>query len=67
MPWPVLSPAAVKRLWREVCTADAVLLHDSLYMTSIVTFLAARASHTPLIVLQHIGQVAVSQSDPARR
>jgi glycosyltransferase involved in cell wall biosynthesis len=57
VPWPVLSPAAVRRLWREVGAADAVLLHDSLYMTSIVTYLAARASRTPLVVLQHIGQV----------
>jgi glycosyltransferase involved in cell wall biosynthesis len=57
VPWPVLSPAAVARLWRAVRAADAVLLHDSLYMTSIVTFLAARASRTPLTVLQHIGAV----------
>ena len=57
VPWPVLSPAAVARLWREVRAADAVLLHDSLYMTSMVTFLAAGTSRTPLIVLQHIGAV----------
>jgi glycosyltransferase involved in cell wall biosynthesis len=57
VPWPVLSPAAVARIWREVRAADAVLLHDSLYMTSIVTFLAAKASRTPLTVIQHIGAV----------
>ncbi len=57
VPWPVLSPAAALRLWREVREADAVLLHDSLYMTSIVTFLAAKASRTPLAVIQHIGAV----------
>jgi glycosyltransferase involved in cell wall biosynthesis len=57
VPWPVLSPAAVARLWREVRAADAVLLHDSLYMASIVTFLAAKASRTPLAVIQHIGAV----------
>jgi glycosyltransferase involved in cell wall biosynthesis len=57
VPWPVLSPAAIARLWRAVRAADAVLLHDSLYMTSIVTFLAAKASRTPLAVIQHIGAV----------
>ena len=57
VPWPLLSPAAVARLWREVRAADAVLLHDSLYMTSIVTFLAAKASGTPLAIIQHIGAV----------
>lgn len=65
VPWPMLSPAAVVRLWREVRAADAVLLHDSLYMTSIVTFLAARASRTPLAVIQHIG--AVPYRNPALR
>jgi glycosyltransferase involved in cell wall biosynthesis len=57
VPWPVLSLPAVARLWREVRDADGVLLHDSLFMTSIVTFLAARASRTPLAVIQHIGAV----------
>ena len=57
VPWPVLSLAAAARLWREVRGADAVLLHDSLFMTSIVTFLAAKASGTPLAVIQHIGVV----------
>jgi glycosyltransferase involved in cell wall biosynthesis len=57
VPWPLLSPAAIRQLWRAVREADAVLLHDSLYMTSIVTFLAARASRTPLVIVQHIGAV----------
>lgn len=57
VPWPVLSPSAIGKLWRAVRSADAVLLHDSLYMTSIVTFLAARASRTPLVIVQHIGAV----------
>jgi glycosyltransferase involved in cell wall biosynthesis len=57
VPWPVLSPRAVARLWRAVGAADAVLLHDSLYMTSVVSFLAARAARKPLLVVQHIGQI----------
>jgi glycosyltransferase involved in cell wall biosynthesis len=57
VPWPVLSPLAIARLWREVRAADAVLLHDCLYMTSVVAFLAARANRTPLAVIQHIGAV----------
>ena len=52
VPWPVLSLAAAARLWREVRGADAVLLHDSLFMTSIVTFLAAKAAGTPLAVME---------------
>jgi len=57
VPWPVLSPAAVARIWREVRAADAVLLHDALYMSSVVTFLAAKAHRKPLTIIQHIGQI----------
>ena len=57
VPWPVLSPAAIARIWRAARQADAVLLHDSLYMSSIVAFLAAKANRTPLVVIQHIGAV----------
>jgi len=57
VPWPVLSPGSIARLWREVREADAVLLHDALYMASVVTFLAAKAHRRPLAVIQHIGQI----------
>ncbi len=57
VPWPVLSPGSIARLWREVKAADAVLLHDALYMASVVTFLAAKAHRRPLVIVQHIGQI----------
>ena len=57
VPWPALSPRSVLRLWREVRDADAVLLHDALYMASLVTFLAAKAHRRPLVIIQHIGQI----------
>jgi len=57
VPWPVLSPGGIARLWREVGAADAILLHDALYMASVVTFLAAKAHRKPLIIIQHIGHI----------
>jgi glycosyltransferase involved in cell wall biosynthesis len=57
VPWPMLSPGSIARLWREVKAADAVLLHDALYMASVVTFLAAKAHRRPLVIVQHIGQI----------
>ena len=57
VPWPLLGPSAIDRIWRETAAADAVLLHDSLYMTSIVAAAAARAHGKPLVVVQHIGLV----------
>jgi glycosyltransferase involved in cell wall biosynthesis len=57
VPWPVLSPGGVARIWREVGAADAILLHDALYMASVVTFLAAKAHRKPLTIIQHIGHI----------
>ena len=57
VPWPVLSPGSIAQLWREVKVADAVLLHDALYMASVVTFVAAKAHRRPLVIIQHIGQI----------
>jgi glycosyltransferase involved in cell wall biosynthesis len=34
-----------------------VLLHDALYMASVVTFLAAKAQRRPLTIIQHIGHI----------
>jgi glycosyltransferase involved in cell wall biosynthesis len=65
VPWPILPPKALRRLWRAVGEADAVLLHDALYMTSVATFLAAKAQRKPLLILQHIG--AVPYKNPALR
>jgi glycosyltransferase involved in cell wall biosynthesis len=57
VPFPLLSPAAIGRLFAEVRGADAVLLHDSLYVTSMATFVATRRAKKPLVILQHIGAV----------
>ena len=57
VPYPLLSPSAVMRLVRAVRQADAVLVHDSLYLTSLVAAAAARLSGKPLVVVQHIGEV----------
>jgi len=37
--------------------ADIVLVHDGIYLTSIVAALAARVRRKPLVVVQHIGEV----------
>lgn len=57
VPYPVLGLSGMRRLIEEVRAAEAVILHDSLYVTSIVTFLAAKALERPLLVVQHIGEV----------
>lgn len=57
IPFPLLGPSALARLFGEIRRADVVMLHDSLYPISMATALAARLTRTPLVLVQHIGSV----------
>jgi glycosyltransferase involved in cell wall biosynthesis len=57
IPYPVLFPSAWRAIFKEATQADIVLVHDALYMTSIVAYLAARRYRKPFVIVQHIGLV----------
>lgn len=57
LPYPIAQPMAFGAIRREVARADVVILHDCLYPTNIVAFLAARWLGKPVVVTQHIGNV----------
>ena len=57
LPYPILHPFACALIVRQVRAADVVLVHDSIYLTSIVAAVAARFHSKPLVVVQHIGEV----------
>ncbi len=57
LPYPLLYPSAWHALWAEAKTADVIVIHDAIYMTSIFGWLVARAHSKPVIVVQHIGVV----------
>ena len=57
IPFPIPGLSALARIGRAVREADAVLLHDSLYLTNVAAFLAARWHGRPVAVVQHIGEV----------
>jgi phosphatidylinositol alpha-1,6-mannosyltransferase len=57
VPYPVWSPAALWRLWRAVRAADAVHLHDCLYLQNAVAYAAARLAARPVLVTQHVGMI----------
>jgi len=57
IPYPLACPSAWRRIFRETKRADAVLIHDGLYLTSVVAALAAYSVGKPYIVVQHIGMV----------
>ena len=56
-PYPLWSPSGLAKLVRGVRQADAVHLHDCLYLPCIVAWAAARASRRPVIVTQHVGAI----------
>lgn len=57
VPYPLWSPAALRRVAKAARGADAVHLHDCLYLPNIVAFAAARLAGRPVVVTQHVGMV----------
>lgn len=56
-PYPLWSFSGLAKLVRSVRTADAVHLHDCLYLPNLVAWAAARVSRRPVIVTQHVGLI----------
>lgn len=57
LPMPVPFPLAAWRLWREAGRADALVIHDGLYVTSILAAISARWHKRPYVLIQHIGEI----------
>ena len=57
VPYPLWSLGALRKLAKEVRTADAVHLHDCLYLPNIVAYVVARLAGRPVLVTQHVGMV----------
>ncbi len=57
LPMPVPMPVSAAKLWRAVGRSDGVIVHDALYVTSIIATLAARWYGKPIILIQHIGSI----------
>ena len=52
---PLPSRAAQRRLEQEVSAADAVIVHDALYVSSLLAARYASKHRKPWILVQHIG------------
>lgn len=57
IPMPIPTFSGIVRLFRAIRGADAVLVHDALYPTSVLAFIAARIWRKPFIVVAHLGAV----------
>ena len=58
LPMPLPMPRAIRALARAVCASDAVVVHDALYITSILALLLAKAQGKPCLMIQHIAGIA---------
>src|SRR5439155_11635322 len=58
VPLPIPAPADAERLADACAKADAIIVHDGLYPTSVVARLAGRRARRPVMIVQHIGAVA---------
>lgn len=57
IPYPIWSPRSIVQMAREIRAAEAIHLHDCLYMGNILAYLIARYRKKPVLVTQHIGLV----------
>lgn len=60
LPMPIPLPGAIRRLWRAVAQSDAVIVHDALYVSSILAVIAARRHRKPVLLIQHIADIPFS-------
>ncbi|QJW85633.1 glycosyltransferase family 4 protein [Ramlibacter terrae] len=59
LPYPLWTPAALPRLWREIGRAQIVHVHEHLYGSSIVAILLAKLRRRPVVVTQHMGALGL--------
>jgi len=64
LPMPIPMPRAIRRLWRAVARSDAVIVHDALYISSILALVAGRWHRKPVLLVQHIADIPFSHPLP---
>jgi len=57
LPMPIPGPRSIMRLRRAIRDADAVVIHDALYVTSILAMIFAKTARRPAVLVQHIGAI----------
>ena len=65
LPMPIPGLRALRRLWRAIGRTDVVAVHDALYFTSLAAMAIAKMRRKPVILVQHVAEVAFAS--PAMR
>lgn len=64
LPMPLWGPRALWRLWQAVGACDLVQVHDYLYQPSLAALAFAWLRDKPMVVTQHIGEIAFKAPRP---
>lgn len=62
LPMPIPGPGGMAALWRAVGRSDAVVVHDALYVTSILALVMARMRGRRVVLIQHIAGIPFASS-----
>lgn len=57
LPMPLVKSDGREKLRRQIIAADAIVIHDALYASSILAMRAARLARKPAVIIQHIGMI----------
>ncbi|WP_206242362.1 glycosyltransferase family 4 protein [Novosphingobium terrae] len=57
LPMPLPGPRALAALWRAVGQAEALVVHDALYVTSIAAMVMAKLRRRRVVLVQHIAAI----------
>ena len=57
LPMPMPLPKALKHLNDAIKLADAIIIHDALYLTSIAAMIMAKRAKKPVLLIQHIAAI----------
>ncbi|RWI21467.1 MAG: glycosyltransferase family 1 protein [Mesorhizobium sp.] len=60
LPMPLARVRAIRALAREMHRSNAVVVHDALYMTSILALLMSKAFRKRVVLIQHIAGIPFS-------
>ena len=62
LPMPIPKPRSMRALYVAVRDSDIVILHDALYVGSILAMIFARRMRKPAVLIQHIGSIEFRNS-----
>ncbi|MDD3287908.1 MAG: glycosyltransferase family 4 protein [Alphaproteobacteria bacterium] len=57
IPWPIWGIGSLIKLKKAISEADAVWLHDTLYLGNILAFHWAKKLNKPIVITQHIDPI----------